>query len=79
MSRPDRMITPAEVRSVIDSGELIEDCPEDARGHSALFLGQGAGGRPIHVACSPKDEYLAVITAYLPDPQEWTQDFRERA
>jgi hypothetical protein len=33
---------------------------------------------PIHVVCSPKDEYLAVITAYRPDPEQWSQDFRKR-
>jgi hypothetical protein len=78
MSRPDRMITPAEVRQVIDAGELIEDYPENARGHSALLLGQGSGARVIHVVCSPKDEYLTVITAYLPEPGQWSTDFRVR-
>jgi len=79
MSRPDRMIAPAEVRAVIDQGEMIEDYPEDARSHSALLLGQGSGGRAIHVVCSPKDEYLAIITAYLPEPDQWSDDFRVRA
>ncbi|MCC6352542.1 MAG: DUF4258 domain-containing protein [Verrucomicrobiae bacterium] len=78
MSRPDRMIGTEEVRAVIDRGEIIEDYPDDARGHSALMLGPGAGGRPIHVVCSPQDEYLAVITAYLPDPAEWSDDYRQR-
>lgn len=76
MSRPDRMITEAEVRAVIKEGEIIEDYPEDARGHSCLMLGYTQ--RAVHVVCSPKDEYLAVITAYLPDPGEWSEDFRER-
>lgn len=78
MSRPERMIRVAEVRAVIESGEIIEDYPEDVRGHSCLMLGRGDGDRPIHVVCSPKEEYLAVITAYLPDPDEWTADFRGR-
>lgn len=78
MSRPDRMITVGEVRAVVLEGELIEDYPEDPRGHSALLLGRGSEGRAIHVVCSPKDEYLAVITAYLPNAQQWTGDFRER-
>jgi len=78
MSRPDRMITPDEVRQVLDTSEIIEDYPEDARGHSALLLGQGSGGRALHVVCSPKDEYLAIITAYLPEPDEWSEDFRVR-
>ena len=34
MSRPDRMISVTEIRSVIKNGELVEDYPEDVRGHS---------------------------------------------
>ncbi|MGB7207335.1 MAG: DUF4258 domain-containing protein [Pyrinomonadaceae bacterium] len=78
MARPDRMITTADIRSVIFDGEIIEDYPEDARGHSCLMLGFDDGIRAIHLVCSPKDEYLAVITAYLPDEAEWSKDFRVR-
>ncbi len=76
--RPDRMIGPTEGHSVIEQGEVIENYPEDARGHSCLVLGRGEGGRPIHVVCAPNDEYLAIITAYLPDPEVWSPDFRRR-
>lgn len=79
MLRPDRMISRREVRQVITRGEVIEDYPEDARGHSCLLLGFGDGDRPIHVVCAPKDDFLAVITAYLPDPNEWSEDFRSRS
>jgi len=78
MSRPDRMITTADVRTVITRGEIIEDYPEDARGHSCLMLGLGADNRWIHVVCSPKEEYLAIITAYLPASAEWDPTFRKR-
>ncbi len=67
-----------EVETVATQGELIEDYPEDARGHSCLLLGFGEGGRPIHAVCSPKDDYLAIITAYLPDPTQWSRDFKRR-
>lgn len=72
------MITTAEVRTVAFAGTVIEDYPEDVRGHSCLVLGKGVGGRPIHVVCSPKDEYLAIITAYLPVPGQWRNDFTTR-
>ena len=78
MARPDRMIATEEVRAVIERGDLVEDYPDDSRGHSCLMLGFGEGGRPIHVVCAPKDEYLAIITAYLPDPHEWAEGFRRR-
>jgi hypothetical protein len=78
MSRPDRMITTEEIRRIIQTGEIVEDYPEDQRGHSCLLLGSGHGGRPVHVVCAPKEDYLAVITAYLPDPNRWSEDFRRR-
>ena len=78
MARPDRMITTADIRSVIFGGEIIEDYPGDQRGHSCLMLGFDDEMRPIHLVCSPKDEYLAIITAYLPDKGEWSEDLRVR-
>ena len=78
MARPERMISTAEVRQIIDTGEVIEDYPDDPRGHSCLILGHGNDRRPIHVVCAPKAEYVAIITAYLPNPDAWGDDFRTR-
>ena len=78
MMRPDRMISTADVRKVIFEGKIIEDYPEDTRGHSCLILGYGDGKRVLHVVCSPKDEYLAIITAYVPNPDQWTDNFESR-
>lgn len=78
MSRPDRIISTAEVRKVIFEGEIIEDYPDDARGHSCLIVGRGETDRAIHVVCSPKDEYLAIITAYIPSKDQWLDDFKYR-
>ena len=78
MLRPDRMIRRAEVRRVITEGEVIEEYPKDVRGHSCLLLGFGDRERPIHVVCAPREDYLAIITAYLPDAHEWSSDFRKR-
>lgn len=79
MSRTERMIEPQEVQTVAITGRLVEDYPDDPRGHSCLLLGLGDGGRPIHVVVAPKDDYLAVITAYVPDPTQWSPDFLRRA
>ena len=78
MSRPDRMITREEVEGVIEDGEVIEDYPDDQRGHSCLLLGCGELGRPIHVVGAPRSDYLAVITAYVPDEETWDEDFSTR-
>jgi len=77
MSKPDRMISAKEIRRAIEHGEVIENYPEDTRGHSCLILCIKTT-RPIHVVCSPKEEYLAIITAYLPDEEDWNNNFRTR-
>lgn len=38
MNAPERMISTKEVREVIFQGMVIEDYPEDMRGHSCLIL-----------------------------------------
>jgi hypothetical protein len=78
MSRPERMISTQEIERIIMTGEVIEDYPEDLRGHSCLILGFGQSNRPIRIVCAPKNEYLAIITAYLPDSLQWSLDFKRR-
>ncbi|WP_369406462.1 DUF4258 domain-containing protein [Candidatus Thiosymbion oneisti] len=56
----------------------MEDYPEDVRGHSCLIGGYGENNRALHIVCSPKDEYLAIITAYIPRSDQWINDFKSR-
>ncbi|MCB1174768.1 MAG: DUF4258 domain-containing protein [Leptospiraceae bacterium] len=78
MSRLDRMISAADVKRTVMTGKFIESYPEDPRGHSCLILGQTDDKRPVHVVCSPKSDYLAIITAYIPSDDLWTTDFESR-
>ena len=78
MSRLDRMISPEDIRAVLENGEIIEDYSTDPRGHSCLMYHYNIGGRPIHVVCAPKEDYLAIITAYIPSLDEWDTTFKKR-
>ena|ERR1017187_9211318 len=78
MTSPDRMISQQDVLLVIQNGEVIEDYPNDPRGHSCLLLGTGEGGRTIHVVCSPKQDHLTIITSYVPEKDLWHEGFRKR-
>ena len=78
MNSPERMISTQEVRAAILRGVVVENYHEDARGHSCLLLGWGEKERPLHVVCAPKPEYLAIITTYLPNSEQWEQDWRTR-
>jgi hypothetical protein len=76
MNAEDEIITTDEVKSVVLNGEIIEDYPGDKRGHSCLML--GTTNNRGHVVCVPKEEYLAIITAYIPSLEKWEADFRTR-
>jgi len=60
------------------NGGIIEDYSEDPRGHSCLILGFTKQGRPIHVVCAPKDEFLVIVTAYEPTLNKWMSNFKSR-
>lgn len=72
------MISVEEIRQAIYNGSTIEDYPDDPRGPSCLMLGFGVEGRAIHVVCAPREDYLAVITAYVPEAGDWADDFKRR-
>ena len=78
MNDESDLITTTEVRHVVSEGEIIEDYPEDRRGHSCLMLGRGSNNRPVHIVCAPKEEYLAIITAYIPSLEKWEPDYMTR-
>lgn len=65
MNGQDELITSKEVKEVLFKGEIIEDYPDDKRGHSCLMFAITTNERPVHIVCAPKEEYLAIITAYV--------------
>lgn len=78
MNSPQRMISKDEIKEVITKRDIIEDYPDDPRGHSCLMIGKTKKQRIIHVVCAPKEEYLAIITAYIPSLKEWKENLKTR-
>ncbi|MGE0083183.1 MAG: DUF4258 domain-containing protein [Desulfococcaceae bacterium] len=78
MNLPERMITKQEVKETVLYGEIIEDYQQDIRGHSCLFMRAVSPNRIIHVVCSPKKEYLTIVSAYLPSHEKWESDWKTR-
>ena len=78
MNAENEMITLEEVREVVAQGEIIEDYPEDVRGHSCLMFVITSSRRPVHVVCAPKEQYLGIITVYVPSGLKWKDDFKTR-
>jgi hypothetical protein len=73
-----RHISVRELREAIETGEVIEDYPEDKRGPSCLIFGRTLVDRPLHIHCSyPSRPLIKIITLYEPDPNLWI-DFKIR-
>lgn len=74
----ERGISVAEVRDVLESGEVIEEYHADVPPRY-LMLGW-SGARPIHVV--GEDDKAAkettVVTVYEPDAKRWKSGYRER-
>jgi hypothetical protein len=69
----------ADVRAVLETGDAIEEYPDDTPFPSRLVLGW-RGGRPLHVVAAddPGTDQTVVITVYQPDPNRWEANFRTR-
>lgn len=74
-----RGITIEDVRLILKHGEVIKDYNDDTPYPSKLIL-HWIDGRPIHVVAAYNMEHneVIVITAYEPDPEIWSSDFRRR-
>ena len=74
-----RGINPGDVRTVVDSAEIVADYADDQPYPSRLLLGW-VGDRPLHVVLAYDQTTLTgyVVTAYWPDPALWEEDFKNR-
>ncbi|GHV02990.1 hypothetical protein FACS189485_04950 [Spirochaetia bacterium] len=73
-----RNITIDDVKQALMNGEIIEQYPNDYPYPSCLVLGLTVSGKYLHVVCGTNDVELWLITAYYPNPDEWTDNFRTR-
>ncbi|CAN5825268.1 hypothetical protein BH23ACT11_BH23ACT11_24300 [soil metagenome] len=74
-----RQIKYEDVRHVLETGEIIQEYPEDKPYPSRLVLGW-RGSAPIHVVAADSTEAseTLVITVYEPTSERWETGFREK-
>jgi len=71
-------LTALEIQKALLTGfELVEDYPNDPRGHSCLVL-TWVRGNPVHIVCAPHEEALIIVTVYIPSLEDWEEDFKTR-
>jgi hypothetical protein len=74
----DRLLISDIEESIVLNGELLEDYPNDPRGHSCLILGFSRAGQAIHTVWGLlSTDWVRLITVYIPKPPRWI-DVRTR-
>lgn len=73
--RKNDNLTVAEVEDALLSGRILEHYPDTGRGESCLVAGFTEGGKPIHIVCGRRGEWLVVITVYIPVPPKFKSPY----
>lgn len=75
----ERNISVKKVHQALEAGDTIADYSSEMPEPSRLILGF-QGKRPFHVVTSenPVTNVTTIITVYLPDPNQWTKNFKNR-
>ena len=73
-----RGINIADIRNAINFGEIIEQYPNDYPYPSCLICGKNISEEIIHIVLSDEGNSSRIITAYFPDADKWSKDFKIR-
>ena len=75
----ERQISKLQVMSVVESGTIIAEYPNDTPYPSYLLNGI-TGNRPLHlvVAVDDSEGSCYIVTVYVPDPTQWTDNYQSR-
>jgi len=75
----ERDILEVDVENSIKNGEIIEEYLDDKPYPSFLVLGLSKI-KPLHVvfAKNYEDNQIIIITAYYPDKDKWSDDYKKR-
>jgi len=73
-------ILPKDVKRLLPIAEVIKDYPDDKPYPSKLLLGFVNDDVPLHIvaAYNYADMQVIVITAYIPDGELWSNNFKTK-
>ena len=73
-----RGISQDDIENCIETGQIIEQYPEDYPFPSCLVYGYVTDRRIIHVVVSDSGDSMRIVTAYEPDTMTFKEDLKTR-
>lgn len=73
-----RGIKTKDIRYAVQTGEIIEQYPDDYPYPNCLILGKTIDNCLIHIVMSDEGSASRIITAYFPNVEKWESDFKTR-
>ena len=75
----ERKINEADIKKIVQTGEVIEDYPTDTPYPSKLMLGW-CRARPLHIVVAENkiDKEIIIVTVYEPSLNFWDADCKRR-
>lgn len=74
----ERGIKRKDVVHCLETGEIIEDYPDDFPYPSCLIFGYNMDNRVIHIVAGCDGEYVYIVTAYIPSLEKFEKDLKTR-
>lgn len=69
--RQNDNLTIAEVEEALLTGSVLEQYENTGRGECCLVAGFTNTGKPIHIICGTRENWLVIITVYIPRPPKF--------
>ncbi len=74
----ERDISIDDVKSCLQTGEIIEDYPDDFPHPSCLVFGYTKENKILHIVVGSDNSNLFFITAYFPNTDKFEKDLKTR-
>jgi hypothetical protein len=74
----ERGIEPTDIIFCINEGTIIEQYPQAFPYPACLVLGRSIDNRHLHTVVGHGSDMIWIITAYMPDNNEWLDGFSMR-
>ncbi len=60
-----------EIEEALFNGIILDRYNDTGRGKSCLVAGYSKAGKPLHIVCGLRQDWLVIVTVYIPQPPKF--------